>query len=226
MNTATPNILESLKIQAGYADIADFFSAYSLAQAGKYLEKILKAANANRNSKMNPASVLYFFEKLEGLFDAAMLIHQSGLEREATIVMAPEDKAPDLSNYPAYCGWHFLHAPWYFVPRSLTKKEYANPYKVYKKLEAYGTVDTWKLIFHELRNYTFLKGSFSDAGDNYSILEIYILLNKLLEACHLIEVRAIIELDGRARPKWKNNNSMANITSNNENKDQEENLFL
>jgi hypothetical protein len=204
MNTSPETTLESLKLQAGYAEISEFFSAYSLAQARKYLQKILKAANANRTSGMNPSSILYFFEKLEQLYTASMLIHQSGLQRDAAIITAPENEAPDLANYPHYCGWNVPSAAWYFIPRSLSEKEYFNPYKVFKKLDAYASEETWKYIFHELREYTFLKGSFSDAGDSYNILEIYILLNKLLEACHLIEVRAITELEGRPRPKWKN----------------------
>jgi hypothetical protein len=225
MNTSPETMLESLKIQAGYAEISEFFSAYSLAQARKYLQKILKAANANRTSGMNPSSILYFFEKVQQLYTASMLIHQSGLQRDAAIITAPENEAPDLANYPHYCGWNVPSAAWYFIPRSLSEKEYFNPYKVFKKLDAYASEETWKFIFHELREYTFLKGSFSDAGDNYSILEIYILLNKLLEACHLIEVRAIIELEGRPRPKWKNDNMQkAAIETTNENCGFEEKL--
>jgi hypothetical protein len=204
MNTSSHTTLESLKIQAGYAEISDFFSAYSLAQARKYLQKILKASNANRKSGMNPSGILYFFERLQQLYAASMLIHQSGLQRDAAIITPPENEAPDLANYPQYFGWYFQRASWYYIPRSLSEKEYFNPYKVFKKLEAYASEETWKFIFNELRDYTFLKGSFSDAGDNYNILEIYILLNKLLEACHLIDVRAITELDGQPRPKWKN----------------------
>jgi hypothetical protein len=204
MNTLPHTTLESLKIQAGYAEISDFFSAYSLSQARKYLQKILKASNANRKSGMNPSGILYFFERLQQLYAASMLIHQSGLQREAAMITPAEDQAPDLANYPQYCGWHFRRASWNYIPRSLSEKEYFNPYKVFKKLEAYASEETWKFIFHELQDYTFLKGSFSDAGDNYNILEIYILLNKLLEACHLIDVRAITELDGQPRPKWKN----------------------
>jgi hypothetical protein len=204
MSTSPQTTLESLKVQAGYAEISEFFSAYSIAQARKYLQKILKAANANRTSGMNPSSILYFFERLQQLYTASMLIHQSGLQRDAAIITAPKDQAPDLANYSQYCGWNFPNEAWYFIPRSLSEKEYFNPYKVFKKLDAYASEETWKYIFHELREYTFLKGSFSDAGDSYNILEIYILLNKLLEACHLIEVRAITELDGRPRPKWKN----------------------
>jgi hypothetical protein len=203
MSTSPQTTLESLKVQAGYAEISDFFSAYSLSQARKYLQKILKASNANRSSGLNPSSILYFFERLQQLYTASMLIHQSGLQRDAAIISPPENAAPDLASYPQYCGWNVPNAPWYFIPRSLSEKEYFNPYKVFKKLDAYASEETWKYIFHELREYTFLKGSFSDAGDSYNILEIYILLNKLLEACHLIEVRAITELDGRPRPKWK-----------------------
>jgi hypothetical protein len=205
MSTSPQTSLESLKIQAGYAEIADFFSAYSLAQARKYLQKILIVANANRKSGMNATSILYFFERLQQLHAASMLIYQCGLQRDAAIITTPEDQAPDLASYPQYCGWHFRRASWYYVPRSLSGKEYFNPYKVFKKLEAYASEETWKYIFHELRDYTFLKSSFTDGSENYNILEIFILLNKLLEACHLIDVRAITELDGRPRPKWKNN---------------------
>jgi hypothetical protein len=225
MNTSPHNTLESLKIQAGYAEISDFFSAFSLAQARKYLQKILKAANANQSSRMNPSSILYFFERLEQLYAATMLIQQSGLQRDAAIISPPEDNAPDLANCPQYCGWHFRSASWYYVPRSLNEKEYFNPYKVFKKLDSYGSEETWKFIFHELRDYTFLKGSFSDAGDHYNILDIYILLNKLMEACHLIEVRAIIELDGKPRPKWKANDMQkAAMETTNENNGFEEKL--
>jgi hypothetical protein len=225
MNTLPHTTLESLKIQAGYAEISDFFSAYSLSQARKYLQKILKASNANRKSGMNPSGILYFFERLQQLYAASMLIHQSGLQREAAMITPAEDQAPDLANYPQYCGWHFRRASWNYIPRSLSEKEYFNPYKVFKKLEAYASEETWKFIFHELQDYTFLKGSFSDAGDHYNILDIYILLNKLLEACHLIEVRAIIELDGRPRPKWKNGDMQkVAMETTNENSGSEEKL--
>lgn len=193
---------ESKKTAAAYNAISQFFDAWSLPLAAHYLFKMLKASMAVKPTNINPSSVLYFFKTLDSLITAALHIHDSGEQREQAIIRLNEDALPDLSNYSHYFGWYLPAHPWQFIPRALDVKEYANPYLVFKKLSRYAAEEKWKYILSELQDFTFYKSSFAECGEEFNILTIHRLLQKLIEAAHLVEVRAIYEANGRKRPKW------------------------
>lgn len=188
-------------IQA-YNSISEFFDAWSLPVANHYLFIILKASTAAKATKSNPSTVLYFFKTLDNLITAALRIQEKGEHREQAIVQLNEDELPDLSNYSQYFGWYLPSHAWQFIPRALEVKEYANPYLVFKKLSRYAGEEKWKFILSELQDFTFYKASFAECGEEFNILTLYRLLQKLIEAAHLVEVRAITEASGRKRPKW------------------------
>lgn len=193
---------ESKKTTAAYNAISQFFDAWSLPLANHYLFKMLKASMAVKPTNINPSSVLYFFKTLDSLITAALRIHGCGEQREQAIIRLNEDALPDLSNYSQYFGWYLPAHPWQFIPRALEVREYANPFLVFKKLSRYANEEKWKYILSELQDFTFYKSSFAECGEELNILTIHRLLQKLIEAAHLIEVRAITEANGRKRPKW------------------------
>lgn len=193
---------ETNKNTKAYNSISEFFDAWSLTLANHYLFKILKASMAVKPTNLNPSTVLFFFKTLDGLITAALRIHDSGEQREQAIIQLNEDALPDLSNCSQYFGWYLPAHPWQFMPRALQVKEYANPYLVFKKLSRYANEEKWKYILAELQDFTFYKSSFVECGEEFNILTIHRLLQKLIEAAHLIEVRAITEANGRKRPKW------------------------
>lgn len=194
---------ESPDVQYAYITIAEFFSCYAADDARQYTQRLLKKAGSHRPWRGEPANVLYFLERLEGLVMAALTLLRKEGRREAAVVLFEKDEAPSLTAYGEYCGWHHKSAPWYFFPRHLTRGEYANPYRVFKQLAAKGGRKKWKYRLRELRFFTLSNSSLHESGDlNITTLELYLLLTKLIEAAHLIDVRAINEMAGEPRPKW------------------------
>lgn len=195
---------ESPKVQHAYITIAEFFGTYSLVDARRYLEKMLKTAASFHYWRDNPSNVLFLFEKLEGLTMAALTIHREGSERQDAVISLAQDEVPTLTAYRQYCGWHHKSDPWYFFPRSLSPKEYANPYSVFKQVAAKGGRKQWRFVLRELQFYTLSTSSLNESEDvALDALRLYLLFSKLLEAAHLVDVRAINEIGGEQRPKWK-----------------------
>ena len=181
---------ESKKIQQAYTHISEFFDAWSMQQANRYLFKILQSAIDTKSTKLNPSNVLYLFKTLDNLITAALHIQAAGAYRSKAIVQLDNTKLPDLTNHAQFFGRHRSSHPWQFIPRALGPKEYANPYRIFKKLAAFGNKQKWKFILNELQDYTFFNTSFAECGDELNIFTVYRLLHKLIEAAHLIEVRA------------------------------------
>lgn len=148
---------ESAAAKDAYAAIADFFGTYGLPAARHDLFKLAKAAAGMRSTRMKPANVIWYFEKLHDLQKAAYSIHQGSFQQQAAILNLPEDGVPDLRQFAAYCGWQRGYTPWHFLPRFLGPKEFANPYRVFRKLAAYATEEKWNRIFREWRDYAFLR---------------------------------------------------------------------
>lgn len=193
-----------IKEELAYAIIAEFFNTYSLSLSLAYLRKVLRAANSHQHWQGNGANVLFFYERLQALVIAALTIHYGGGRREAAIIPLAKGQAPDIGKHEDYCGWHRLRAPWYFVPRHLSRKEYSNPYLVFKKLAGKGSKKQWKWRLQELCHYTLGTSQIGGWNEDLDSLQLYLLLAKVLEAAHLIEVRAIIEIAGELVPKWTN----------------------
>jgi hypothetical protein len=189
-------------MQAAYAAIAGFFDAWGLPNARRLLYRILKSATEAKATRIDPSRVLYFFRTLETLLNAALLIHRNQGERKEAILEIGEGEYPDMSNYAQYFGCHLPSHTWQFFPRALSVKEYANPYRVFKKIARYGEEEKWKFLLTELQDYCFYNSSFTEWDDKFNMLALHRLLQKLLEAAHLVEVRANMEIDGKKRMKW------------------------
>lgn len=191
-------------MQHAYITIAEFFDTYALATGRRYLKQMLKTAGSFHYWKGNPSNVLFFFEKLEGLVLAALVIHRTEKKREAALLTLAPDEMPSLTAYSQYCGWHYQSDPWFFFPRSLNRSEYANPYLVFKQVAAKGGRKAWRFRLQELQFHTLSTSSVNENEDvDLDALRLYLLLSKLIEAAHLVEVRAINEIGGEPPQKWK-----------------------
>lgn len=190
-----------LDTNAAYNSIAVFFEAFSVVDARQQLQRFLLICMESRACKDDPSNVIYFYESLGELITAALVIQSNGVWKNEAI-MDNED-APDVADYKSYCGWQKKISPWEYMPRFLSRKEYANPYRVFKKLAKYSGTLQWLELLRELRDFTFSAQSITEEDTDHNILGIYLLLNKLLEAAHLINLRAIHEVDGKPLPKWE-----------------------
>lgn len=195
-------IMEAEEMQLCYSTVVDFFSAWGLQPAKKYLYKILRSAMDEKATRLNPSNVLYYFKTLNGLIAAAIRIHSRGYQKEKAVIEVNESGVPDLTQYKDYFGWHPGDFIWNFAPQALSKKEYFNPYIVFKKIAGFGDEKEWNLVLGELQDFAFYRSSFAECSETYNILVIHRLLLKLIEAAYLIDVRAIDEVDGRKRRKW------------------------
>jgi hypothetical protein len=190
---------ESEETKNAYAVIAEFFSARSITDSKQYLQKFLKAAMDQKPVKANPSNVIYFYKTLDNLVGAALHIQANEAFRQEAIIELGQNELPDLTKTTDYIGWLSPHHTWLYAPKALSAKQYANPYLVFQKLSRFGTAEQWKSIMRELQDFTFYKSSFAETAEEYNIIKLYCLLQKTIEAAHLVDVRAITELHGNPR---------------------------
>lgn len=194
---------EPPELQTAYIHIAEFFDTYALADALAYTKRVLRVAGNAGYWKSNPSNPLFFLEKMETLVMAVLTIHRSGEHRPAAVVALAEDESPSVTAYEQYCGWHHKRSPWWFFPRHLSPKQYADPYRVFALAARWGSRKAWKGVLRTLEYHALSTSPLSEFDEGYDTLELYLLLCKLVEAAHLIEVGAINEIGGEPRNKWK-----------------------
>lgn len=172
-----------------YRAINEFFESFSLPFARVYLLSALKAAESKRIwNKAAPTDLLYFFESLEALLPAIYNIVKRG-NKIKKVVLSKSTNATDLTQYHLYCGHYDQLKPWDYFPRTLSAKEYCDPYKTLQKFTAKASKKEWKETLNYLLSYSLGANSLSELGVNLELVRISELLQKMLEACHLIYVR-------------------------------------
>lgn len=174
-----------------YKIIEEFFSANDLDHYRKYISSMLKAAYSdNYWKKSDPGSLLFFQEHMEKLIRAARQLVNSDGKPDLIYKQAILEE-PDMStgmDPSTYFGWHKDSSMWEFFPRNLTKKEFINPYLAIKRFFKFKDLKTWMKDFKELITYT-LSPYGNESAIDFDYLGINRHLQKLVEACHLIEVR-------------------------------------
>ena len=172
-----------------YLVIHEFFELFTLPFARDYLLSAIRAAESTHTwNKGAPANLIYFFESLETLLPAVYGIVKSG-HKAKKILVPGTAHAPDLTQYHFYCGTYDQHKPWDYFPRSLSAKEYRDPYKALQKFTSAASKKEWKENIRYLLSYALGVSSLSEMGLNLKLFSIAELLQKMLEACHLIYVR-------------------------------------
>ncbi len=176
------------KMEVHYETIHAFFDAFSLPHSRRYLLSAIKATERNRVwKKASPADLLYFFEKLHELLFAAFAISTSGYKRDKVLLSI--DSIPDPAQIKLYTGWCRKYGPWDYFPSSLSTKEYNDPYRALKKCIKWSDKKQWKDTLGNILNYALSANTMSETGTKIEILQTTLLLQKMLEACHLIDVR-------------------------------------
>ncbi len=178
-----------------YQVIAEFFSAQSLYNTRKHLFRIVDTAYSYKSWKgENPEEVLYDMDKLESLFNAAWMINK---ERKTTPITF--NRSDDLNPNLFYHDNGSYNA-WDQIPRSLSYKEYQDPYRAFRTIFKRRKLDKW---LHELREITRMALSkdyyaeFSASPSHFLLHHLY----KLVEAAHLINIREINHVGGRIKSR-------------------------
>ncbi len=176
-----------------YKMIYEFFESFTLPQARSYLLSTLKAAESEHIwNKSTPNDLLFFFDHLHQLLSAVYdPISSNDIIQE--VVLSKPDSCPDLLQYHLYCGNYDKPNPWEYVPHCLSSKEYRNPYKALRKVTGAYSLKEWKEIMHYLLHHALAASSLADVGVHLELIRISECLQKLIEASHLIHVRAFIK---------------------------------
>lgn len=178
-----------------YTVIEDFFSALSLSQYRKYILSTLRAANSSRYwKKEDPGSLLYFQKKMEDLIDAVHLLvkkDKNKKSKKSKVLIAPEVIDQQVIDPGLYAIKHFGHTQWKTFPRNLSKKEFLNPYLVFERFFRYRSQKEWHKDLKEIIFYALSPHNCADDCVDFEFLKINQLLQKLVEAAHLILVREI-----------------------------------
>lgn len=170
-----------------YQAIQRFFDAFSLPFARSYLLSSIKASESSSIwKKKAPADLIYFYDCLKELISAVFDLLEKEGKIDNVIIKSKQDS---FTNSSFYCASFEQDRAWDYFPRSLTRKEYLNPYKALEKFSSCGTKKEWKETIHYLLTYALGANSLSELGVNLELVRISELLQKMLEACHLTCVR-------------------------------------
>lgn len=170
--------------------IEDFFSAFSLHQALQLLDKLLfTACSAPSWPGRFPADAVYFCERIAGLSDAVFAISNEPPVSGTRLQKKKENEVWQLTRYETYCGRHKNSTPWHFFPRSLSQKEFCNPYKAFAGFTRCCTRERWKDILNELLHCALSPHTMQEQDETPGLLIIRLYLHKLIEAAHLFAVR-------------------------------------
>lgn len=183
-------VTENKHITNCYNSISLFFDAFDLQHAYRYIQQSLLAAGSHAVwTGKYPADLIHFFHRFEILLDA--LIEIEGCEcRRSNAVLKRNDKKqlPDIKNSRLFCSYYREHESWHNLPRHLSAGEFFNPYKALKRLTLH-IEDTSELL-NSILHYALCGESFADEG--MDALQLNLVLQKLLEAAHLLYVRTEI----------------------------------
>jgi hypothetical protein len=174
-----------------YHTIHDFFDIYIMEDALHFLQTILKAASTGKVwGKGYPFSAIYYMQQLEKLCNAAFYINENHAQRGAAVI--EEDQRtnnPGIELLQTNTGTRRGENLWTCFPRSLTLSQFYDPYLAIERFCKYQSETGWKNIFAEIKEYALSVHRISDLHPPLNLLNIQRHLLRLIEACHLLEVR-------------------------------------
>lgn len=181
-----------------YQVIAGFFQAADVVSHKKEIKNaILAACSDHICNKKNPSDVIWYFELLESVVNAAYIINKEKKKSPLSI------SNNDLFNPNLFCSWHRDLTKWDFFPRALSLKEYVDPYLVFKRFFKFLSLPDWKRELKDILDHALGTTSLEETGIDFNCLPIYLNLTKLIEAVHLIDVREINYIGDMIKNRYK-----------------------
>lgn len=182
--------IEDKDLPKDYKNIQEFFDSITLPKALEYLNSAIRAAEANEVWEMSsPNDLLNFFESLDSLLGSVYNIVADDNNIIEKAALSKKHKNPDLTNYSLYCANYDQLMSWDYFPRSLSTKEFRDPYKALGLFKMIRTKKEWKEILDYIMNGALGKRSLTEAGIYLETFTISEYLHKVIEGCHLIYVR-------------------------------------
>ncbi|HEY4148057.1 MAG TPA: hypothetical protein VGM41_03975 [Chitinophagaceae bacterium] len=169
-----------------------FDEQINMPDARKYLEKWLCATFYDK-PVLNRRFLLLLMgihEDMLRLLEAAHLLRLEDPERRKASCAEEQVYGPGLPEPELYCSSSNKHyTAWHYLPRYISRKEFANPYRVFDKLCAWKTLPQWR---DALQNFFSAAVSGSRIYECQNDENVYLTcrhLLRLVEAAHLVKVR-------------------------------------
>ena len=181
--------IEDKELPKDYKNIQEFFDSITLPKALEYLTSAIRAAEAMEIWEMStPNDLLNFFESLDSLLESVYnIVADDNIIEKATL--SKKYKSPDFTNYSLYCANYDQLMSWDYFPRSLSTKEFRDPYKALALFKSIRVKEDWKEILDYIINGALSKRSLTESGIYLETFSISEQLRKVIEGCHLIYVR-------------------------------------
>jgi hypothetical protein len=185
-----------------YQVIAEFYSTDDVASYRKMIREVLTICSIKQvYDRYDPGVLLSYFKRLKSILNATCTINYE--KKENPINISPSD----VFNRNYFCGHLTYVSDWDYFPRTLSKKEYFNPYQAFNRFFKYQSLENWKIILDDVLHYALIKESFSYAGEEMNTVALYFQLTKLIEAAHLVDIRENTHIGGRLKKKLPLKNS-------------------
>lgn len=178
------------KIEYAYGAIHKFFYTFGMNNAVVFVDKAIEAATRNKVwSHSVPCSLLYFIELFKEMLNAAYTLHYSRDKKEEVIIEAMENGEVDVCNVDSYTSKFNKSFAWDNFPRTLNARQFHNPYRAINKCCKSMSEAEWNYFLKELTEYALDHDSILEALPPFNMFFMRRQMLRLIEACHLIEVR-------------------------------------
>lgn len=201
-----PQNLSAADIADPFIVIKKFFEDYDLMYVRKTIASWLAAVYIKKNWKdESPGNLLYFYERIIRLIEAVWLINQiDNSERAANISSSHDPEQIQITDTDLYCRPMHKKYAWDIFPRSLSRKEFVNPYKVFSKFFQFRTLPEWREGLHNILHISLINANLNALGEVIDVLSLKKFIGKMIDACHLISIREFEWLGGQIEVETDN----------------------
>jgi hypothetical protein len=179
-----------------YQVIAESFFCSGFYNLKRTIKKLIECCISPKMYKDKPAAdVLLYMRIIHSVIKAAHILK----EKQFSELVINKN---DLLNNKYFFSNRMLDDDWTDFPRFLSRKEYCNPYAVFRKFFKYQSLDSWLTIWQDI-----IDGALCPEEARFSIneLTVYTYLVKLVEAAHLIDVRETVHIRGHLKNRAAEN---------------------
>ncbi|MDB5231048.1 MAG: hypothetical protein JWN76_1853 [Chitinophagaceae bacterium] len=189
----SPYNLYEQEIENPHLVIDEYFNINSLKSHRRYITNLLMAAGSPFIYKDGPATdMLFSYDGLVRLIEAANIIlarYKEVISRDSSVIIKTDLYAETLPDTSSYNGWNQHSSLWDFFPRYLSRKEFLNPYKVFKTFFKQENLGDWRDCLRDVKDHGLRKETCYAEDKHINLLYLHQHLQKLIEASHLIYIR-------------------------------------
>jgi hypothetical protein len=177
-----------------YQVLAETFSTSGTYRLKFFIQRLIESATSEGiYDDKPPVDALLYTRLIHSVIKAAHVLKDT----KRSAIEVDDD---DLLNPAFFACNRMFHDAWIDFPRFLSKKEFCNPYSVFRRFFKFLSMQNWVDYWREAGD-----RALSPESSNYDISELKTCthLFKLIEAAHLIDVREVAHVRGNLKTKFR-----------------------